>query len=334
VPGTPATPSPADGPHQVRWLLRLHRPALLVWAVLVITVGGALLWLRGPLIDSAAAAWRRYDACPRANCSYDLDTVQLYKDVYLYTTLAVLLVPFLVAIWSGAALIGRELESGTVRLAWTQTVSPTRWLAARLALPAALVTTGTGLLVLLHRLAWSAGRGRLDTNDSWWDGPTFHANGPTAVAMALAGLAVGVLTGLLWRRALAALVTAAAAVAGLWIALALAVPHLWPLVSRVVPLGHSGSPLGEFTVGNGLVTADGTRLQAPGCADEASCDAAYARLHAVGTYLDYHPAAHFWPLQLTATALLLAVTALLTVAAFLLLRRRTATATARKEATA
>ncbi|GCB48057.1 ABC transporter permease [Streptomyces sp. NL15-2K] len=325
---TLAAPAPAAAPRQVRWLLRLHRPALYVWTGLVVALAAALLWLRGPLTDAAAAAWRQYDACQvswgatpgSSPCLYDQQAILLYKDVYQYTTFAVLALPLLVAAWAGSALTGREMETGTARLAWTQGVSPVRWLAAKLALPAALVTAGTAVLVLLHHLMWSAGEGRIDTAKTWYDLPTFYAGGPIAVALALAGLLAGALSGLLLRRSLAGLVVAATAVAGLWTAVQLALPHLWPAVSRVGDLGGVPSYSG-ITVDEGLVTATGARVSNPYCGPDSDCLARYD--DAVGFYAEYHPASHYWPLQLTATAALLAVAALPAVAAFRLLHRRT-----------
>ena len=44
------------------------------------------------------------------------------------------LTPALIGIFWGAPLISRELETGTFRLAWTQSVSRTRWLAVKLGL--------------------------------------------------------------------------------------------------------------------------------------------------------------------------------------------------------
>ncbi|GAB2869515.1 hypothetical protein GCM10027074_41470 [Streptomyces deserti] len=326
-PARAATGRPAPAPRQLRWLLRLHRPALYLWTALVLVTGAALLWLHGPLTDAAAAAWTQYDACGFASsepCAYDQDAILRYKDVYTYTTAAVLAVPFLVAAWAGGVLSGRELESGTARLAWTQSVSPARWLAARLALPAALVTAGSGLLVLLHHLAWTAGEGRIDTAKPWYDSPTFHANGPTTVALALAGLFAGALAGLVLRRTLAALATAAVAVAALWTAVHLSLPRLWPTVTHVSSLKHGPSGTG-ITVAEGLVTSTGARLPDASCGSGLipECDAAYARMDAVGFYREYHPQSHYWPLHLMATGVLLAVTALLALAAFRLLRHRT-----------
>ncbi len=328
VPGPAAPPpAPAAPPRQFRWLLRLHRPALYAWTGLVLALAGLLLWLGGPLTDASAAGWQQYNAYQAdAAKAYDQDAILLYKDVSQYTSVALLVVPFLVAAWAGASLIGRELESGTARLAWTQGVTPTRWLAAKLALPAALITTGTALAALLHHLAWSAGRGRVDTAKPWYSVETLYAGGPVIVALALAGLAAGALLGLLLRRSLAALIGAACTTGVLWIAMFLALPHLWPTATRVSSLreGPSGSGLG---VAEGLLTADGDRLDIPrycGSSHDPSCATLFDRLNAVSFYKDYHPESHYWALQLMATAVLLAVTALLTVSAFRVLRHRTA----------
>ncbi|KOG33198.1 ABC transporter [Streptomyces resistomycificus] len=322
APGTQAAPA-----RRLRWLLRLHRPALCVWTVLVVVLAALLLWLGGPLTDASAAAWNQYDACPTTGaCGYDQEAILLYKDVSLYTSLTVLTLPFLVAMWAGASLIGRELESGTARLAWTQGVSPTRWLTAKLALPAALVTVGTALAALLNRLAWTAGLGRVDTAKPWYSIETFYASGPVVVAVALAGLAAGTLLGLLLRRSLAALVGSVCATAALWAGIFMALPHLWPTVTRVSSLreGPSGSGIG---VAEGLLTADGDRLGIPrycGSSIDPSCGALFDRLDAVSFYRDYHPASHYWPLQFVASGILLAVAVLLTVLTFRVLRHRTA----------
>ncbi|MFI1166054.1 ABC transporter permease [Streptomyces sp. NPDC020801] len=329
---TAPAPVPADTrrptarPRLVPWLLRLHRPALCVWAGLVLVLAAALLWLWGPLTDAAAAAWRQYDACDmNTRCSYDQDAILRYKDVYNYTTLGVTALPFVVAAWSGAALFGRELENGTAHLAWVQSLSPTRWLAAKLALPAALVTTGTGLLVALHHLAWSAGHGKIDTAKPWTDDITLHANGPTTVAFALAGLATGALVGLLSRRTLPALaltlcVAGAVRGAATWV-----MPHLWPAVTHVTGL-REGYSFDGLEVGSGLVTSTGAHIHDPGCGSTIvpECRTLYAKLDATAFYTEYHPYSHYWPLQLTTTALVLTIAALATAAAFTLLRRRTA----------
>jgi hypothetical protein len=47
---------------------------------------------------------------------------------------ALLAMPALLGMFWGAPLLARELESGTYRLAWSQTVTRRRWLSVRVAL--------------------------------------------------------------------------------------------------------------------------------------------------------------------------------------------------------
>lgn len=324
---TLSAPAPVTtAPRQIRWLLRLHRPAVYTWAILVVGVAGALLWLWGPLTDAAATAWHDYrTTCARdLPCRYDQDAILRYKDVYQYTTAVILAVPFLTAAWAGAALTGREVEAGTVRLAWTQGVSPLRWLAARLALPALLVTAGTGLLALLHHVAWSAGEGRIDTAKHWYDVPTFYSGGPLIAALALTGLAIGALAGLLTGRSLVALCVSALSVAVLWIAVQMSLPHLWPTVAGVAGRGKFPTYSG-IKVEEGIVTSTGAHVPASTCASDASawCQRFNDQRHAAGFYVDYHPYSHYWPLHLVPAGLLLALTAVLTTLTFWLLHRRT-----------
>ncbi|WP_329218700.1 ABC transporter permease [Streptomyces sp. NBC_01485] len=318
------SPGHRPGP---RWLLRLHRPALYVWTGLVVVLAAALVWLWGPLTHGAIEGWRQYNACrDEGPCQYDQDAIVRYKSVYMYATGALTGLPFLVAAWAGASLFGRELEHGTAQLAWTQGVSPTRWLATKLAVPAVLVAAGTGLLVTLHRLMWSAGDGRIDTAKTWSDNLTLHTNGTTTIAFALTGLAGGAFAGVLLRRTLPALTLAFGLVAAARVLADLVMPHLWPAVTRVTSLadGYGGSGI---KVDSGLVTSTGAHIADPGCGPTfvPGCEAVYARLDATGFYTTYHPESHYWPLQLTTTAALLAVAAALAVAAFVLLRRTTAT---------
>ncbi|MET7682724.1 ABC transporter permease [Streptomyces sp. NPDC005423] len=330
APPAPATGHPSATPHLVRWLLRLHRPALLAWTALVLVLGALLLWVGGPLTDASADAWRQYRACTTPTCAYDQTAILRYKDWYDYTTYAVLALPLLVAAWAGATLTSRELEHGTAHLAWTQSVSPVRWLTAKLALPAVPVAAGTALLVALHHWAWSTSQGRIDTAKRWYDTGTFAANGTIIVALSLAGLVTGVLVGLLRRQSLPALIGSAGITAALWSAADLLLPHLWPTVTRLS--GIDGPKGAGITVSQGLVTTYGTRVTAPSCATD--CPARYADLHAVGWYNDYHPASHYWPLQLLTSALVLVAAAGAAVAALRVLKHRTGATPARTATTA
>src|SRR6202453_1972851 len=77
--------------------------------------------------------------CPGAVSAFD---GEFGSEVNIAFWSVALIVPGLIGVLVGAPLIARELEYGTWRLAWSQTVPRTRWLAVKLAL-----FTG-GLIVL------------------------------------------------------------------------------------------------------------------------------------------------------------------------------------------
>ncbi|MGC9543715.1 ABC transporter permease [Streptomyces sp. UG1] len=324
---TPVTPS--GGPRGLAWvLLRVHRWALWLWLLLVAVGAGALLWVYG---WGADAAWDEFRAmgCDSPDrgpsCDYSGLAISRYNLAGSLGDSLLSFVPLLAAAWAGGALIGRELESGTAQLAWTQSVSPVRWLAAKLAVPAALLVSGTTVLMLLHRLAWSSDSQlrQVTAWREWYEDDIFLANGSLAPAYALLGLTVGALVGLLARRALPALGLAVVGVAVLMTTLTTLRPHLWPVETLVNKNGYP--PYVGMVTDEGALTSSGARMPDPLCVDDTAC---LARHDIAGFYRDYHPSSHFWPLQLVETGIVLAVAALAVLIAFRLLKRRIATGAA------
>ncbi|WP_406124841.1 hypothetical protein [Streptomyces sp. NBC_00989] len=305
-----ARPRPA---RMWRAVLRLHRAVLIGWAVLVAAVSGILLWAYGPGGNAARADWQRQ--CTGDMCSWS-NAISLYHTAYTVAEGLIGWVPYLVAVWAGA-FVARELERGTARLAWTQGVSPTRWLATTLAVPATLVTAGSTVMVLLHRLLFDAHKVPMSWN--WWNDETFTANGTLAVVYPLLGFAVGALAGQLQRRALTAAGLAIAVMGLARTTLGLARPHLWPWATSTG--SDYETPRNVLYGDGGAVTSTGAHIADPMCRDSTTCLKAH---DVTGFYSEYHPASHFWPLQLLETGIALALTALVLAAAFTLLRRRTA----------
>ena len=61
-----------------------------------------------------------------------------------------LIIPGLIGVLVGGSLIARELEYGTWRLAWSQTVPRTRWLAVKLALvTGGLIAVGAAMTAVI-----------------------------------------------------------------------------------------------------------------------------------------------------------------------------------------
>ena len=111
-----------------------------------------------------------------------------------------ILAPILFGIFLGAPLIARELEAGTYRLAWTQSVTRTRWIATRLT----LVTLVTAVLMGLLSTAVTWWQRPLDlVNDALW--LNFDQRDVVPVAYAVFAVALGALLGAIARRTLVAM---------------------------------------------------------------------------------------------------------------------------------
>jgi hypothetical protein len=96
---------------------------LVAFAVLVLVTG---LHLRD-IYNSLGGA----HCSVRGDCGALIDQDRALPDVLGPTLLAI---PALLGMFWGAPLLARELESGTYRLAWTQTVTRRHWLLVRVAL--------------------------------------------------------------------------------------------------------------------------------------------------------------------------------------------------------
>ena len=88
---------------------------------------------------------------PRASRGGDCDSARdtfLRNDRSLRAFLGFLVIvfPAIIGMFWGAPLVARELETGTFRLAWTQSVTRTRWLAVKLAVVGGISMLVAGLL--------------------------------------------------------------------------------------------------------------------------------------------------------------------------------------------
>ena len=306
---------PLPRPRGLLWtVLRLHRTALWLWLALVAATAALLLWLLGPGADSAQ---RKLDSLGYAGVLDDAYSSKMllsftsgtYNDLFYDPSTLITVASFAIALFAGGPLIARELENGTARLAWTQSVSPARWLAAKLAIPACFVVLGMTLLVVLYRQLWSAHSNLLIAGI----GPRsiYFSIGPSTVAAPLLGLALGAFAGLVLRRTLPAL---AAAGFGYFLIYAFLGNH-WPFQ------GDHAQP--EIRSRSWAITSSGARIADPGCYDSRPC---LAKHDIVGFGREYLPSSDYWPRQLLETGILLALTALLVAAAFVVLRRRGTTA--------
>lgn len=101
---------------------RQFRMQALVALVAVVVVGVTALATRPHLVGLILAA---ADAPPVIPAAY-----LFLRNAFIFVAIGA---PVLVGVFWGAPLVAHELETGTFRLAWTQSISRTRWLATKLA---------------------------------------------------------------------------------------------------------------------------------------------------------------------------------------------------------
>jgi hypothetical protein len=116
--------------------------------------------------------------------------------------IGIVVVPGLIGIFWGAPLVARELEAGTFRLAWTQSVSRTRWIAIKLSVALVVSMAVAGLLSFMI---------------TWWAHPldrvrdnvfaTFDQRDIVPIGYAAFGFVLGVTVGVLIRRTVPAMAT-------------------------------------------------------------------------------------------------------------------------------
>lgn len=273
------------------------------------------------------------------------DTEELstgYKSLQLLGTALIGLPAAIGAFW-GAPLVAREIETGTHRLAWTQSVTRRRWLGTKLALlglAAVAVAATFSALFTWWSLPLDASGNRIGTAN-------FGQRGVAPIAYSLFALALGALFGTLMRRTLPAM---AATLLGFFVARFsfqwLVRPHLLAteLLSR--PSNEFGIQHGQESIPGAWVLSSET-VDASGRAvhDAYSGEFGAAMARVCGITIDsgsdqsdriacinqlglrdivrVHPADHFWPLQAWESLAFLCVAIVISMATFWWLRHRT-----------
>jgi len=274
-----------------------------------------------------------------------------HQSVFLAVTAVVLVLPALIGLFWGAPLITRELEAGTHRLVWNQTITRTRWLAVKLVLPglAAITAAGLGTLAV-----------------TWWSGPLdkaaenfprmapmqFDARGIVPIGYAAFAFILGVTVGMLVRRTLPAMALTLAVFVAVQVAMPLVVrPHLIPPVrsnveitaSNLDGLSSAGGPFrvettgpaGAWVLSSHTVDASGRAVEtvpltpssgpcAAGGPPEQSIATCLAEIKRLGyrQQMTYQPASRFWAFQWYETGIYAALALGLAGFSFWRIRRR------------
>lgn len=325
----------------VTW--RQHRAEL--FAALLLLAGVAI-----PVIISGLAMHAEYQAdgiaaCVtnphgRNDCGHIVDRFVTNHITWANRLVWVAFLPALAGVFIGAPLLAREFEQGTWRLAFTQSITRTRWLTAQLS----IVAVGVAALSIAFALLFTWWRTPIAAIDGSMRSTGFMIAPVSLSSAAVFAFALGIFFGALLRRAVAAMGATFA------VYLAVRVPmeevvrpnYLTPLTRITDPVVSRATepawePTKEWVVGNGWIDSTGHRLsdreegaiigQVYGghsaITGSGSPMEHYLAEHGLRHYTDYHPHTTFWTMQLIEAGLFLSTAALLLTAAVWLVRRHT-----------
>ena len=270
-----------------------------------------------------------------------------YPVLYAMGVIVVFLVPAIIGMFWGAPLITRELEDGTYRLAWTQSVTRTRWLAVKLGLLGLTAMAITGLFSLI--ITWwaspldrAAGLGSPILTNRMMPA-LFAGHGIVPIGYAAFAFALGAAAGALIGRIVPAMAVTIVIFAAVQLIMPNFVrPHLIPPAHTTVavspgdanwvPAGNGLRITGRPAIPGGWVlSTSGQVYTGPathilktcynGPTSTPACGKAFASLYAQ-QLVTYQPASRYWAMQWYETGIFLAAALALAGLCFWSIRSR------------
>jgi hypothetical protein len=328
------------------WLTwRQHRMQLLFGAV-------ALGLITAFMLPTGLGIWHGFRstglagclAVPGRDCNSLADAFLHRYSGLQFTVPLFLILPALVGVFWGAPLVAWEVEQGTHRLAWTQSVTRLRWMSTKVVALAAVTVVGAAMMSFL--LSWWS-RPLVSASDNRMSSGVFDLRGVVPVAYALFALAAGVAAGVLIRRTVAAI----AATIGVYTAVRVGVelwarPHYggaktisYPLFAPWPRAGlgdwvlstHTVDRAGHFlangqALDNNVLHARCPGLPAPGIGIPGKDSALQACVQRLGIHVQatYQPGSRYWLFQGIESAIFVALACGLLAFAVWWVRRRVA----------
>ncbi|GGX69792.1 ABC transporter [Streptomyces fructofermentans] len=327
------TAAPATAPKRSRgprltgvvWLTwRQHRAAY--WTILA-GAAFSVLWMtiqRADLIDFLTIhGW------PGELSADWVQGAGTYSAMFNKVGLGLGFIPLVLGVFLGAPLLAGDLESGTAKLVTSQTVSPNKWLAAKLGISTVVVVVCMTAISLVFGWWWAPVKDENNILD-WTAGAAFDNTGLVPVALTLFTVVGGVAIGMVLRRTLLAMVVTFVFGVVVQVVWAMNRLNLGQVVTRTTDKGVDGSsfpkvPSGSLQLDQSYVTGAGDTLGTSTCVHAASKEARAVCLEKadiVGWSVDYLPMSQMSGMQWLGSSILLGMTAAVAGFIFIWTRKR------------
>jgi hypothetical protein len=311
-----------------RLTLRLARPNVLASIALLAAVALYAVLTRRAMSTNLDASGLNACLASGGDC---LALVRDFTDkfnIVINSYRWITLVPLLTGMFWGGPLIAREVEQGTHRLAWTQSVSRGRWLATKLG------------IFLLGATAVAAALTQVTT---WWFAPiervqdfgrlnpdVFDFRGIVPIAYTLFAFALGAAAGAIFKRTVPAMAVTLVAYLPIKIGVQAVRGHYLAPLNLTYPFGTDSPRLGsgDWIMGSEVVNRSGAVLGSVGTSDPCRALASRATAESCAVengyrFVDtYQPLNRFWPFQLIESGIFVGLSiAVLALAVWWILRR-------------
>ena len=256
-------------------------------------------------------------------CDMLSDRFNNTHESWAYASILLLFLPLLVGLFWGAPLVAREVEQGTHRMIWTQGVSRTRWMFAKLGLVGAVILVAAIAYALLLSYWMEPLNGAVTSRMNYL---FFDQQGVAPIGYTLFALALGIFAGTITRKVMPAMALTLVAFLAVRIVVTMFVrPNLQEPVTRTVPVAANtpvvpNPALGDWILSADVYNGDGTLRTAGatsfciGEADAPCTDTGYNEWA-------LQPGDRFWPFQWIEIGLFVAIAAVLLYAAVVRVRR-------------
>jgi ABC-type transport system involved in multi-copper enzyme maturation permease subunit len=285
---------------------------------------GALLLLAIPVVVTGIGTRHWVAQCTTAGTCLGGSPAETYMAGYAWVQIllrgGLLVLPAITGMFCGAPLVAREIDTGTHRLVWTQSVSRVRWLTVKVLMVGFATVLASGLL------SWMT---------TWWYGPadqvnadkfvdsTFGIRDVVPVGYAAFAFAVGLAAGVVLRKVLPAMATTLVVfvAARMLVQMFVRAHYVAPLTEGGPLLDPSGDnalkqgsamPSGSWAVTTQIFDPSGHLLHGPlRFGPEDACAATQTCLNGYTQNVLFQPGSRYWAFQWIETGLFTAIALLL-----------------------